>query len=194
MTRQGRTLVLIAVVSLAGVTALAALARHYARLTGGAPAPVAASTGSASPQPAGTAPVEGATGAQAQVGGPETAVAQDPAARLVDGFIEVRRVVKAVMDEHPHAFRSFHGELRGTHQGKVKSYNDVLFALRSGKEKAFVSAGITKQEYARVRQAWRARSSASEPADPELARALDAREADLAAVSLGDYEELDFDF
>jgi hypothetical protein len=185
LTRQSRTLLLLAVVAVLGLTALAMMAQRYGRIASQRvpPAGPAIEAPKALPQPMPAPdlqpPVE------------ERATSDGLAQRQVQAFLSVREAIQGIMDKHPAAMRSMLAELEGrTGTGKVKMHPEAILGLRTAKEKALASAGISREVYDRVREAYRARIEGRPAPDPALDAALSQRAVE--AASLGSYERLDF--
>jgi hypothetical protein len=108
-----------------------------------------------------------------------TAGGVDPtvrAIRLVDGYLAARAASQAVVRSYP--------ETIGTDAAVAATY-------RLERSNALAAHGMTYEDYAEVRAAWRAFSSGGFVDDPALAAVLRARRAQLEAAGLGPVEALD---
>jgi hypothetical protein len=103
--------------------------------------------------------------------------ASSRAARLVDGYLAARRAAKAVVARYPGAG----AELPA----------DGENAYRKERFDAFSAHGMTFEDYAVVRTAWRTYRRGGPVSDPALVAAFEARRGDLDEASLGPVESLD---
>lgn len=99
------------------------------------------------------------------------------AARKVGGFLAARNAVRAVDARYP---------------GGVRDNPEAVRTLRNERYAACAAHGMTLQDYAAVRDAWRAMRSNAPVADSYLANALRAQPAALTDAALRpDLDELD---
>jgi hypothetical protein len=200
-------LLTLAVTAIVGVVALGLLANRYAKLQQplrsvaevlaepdpqprmetpvGADEPAAAGEPASSvPDPPAAAPPAGAAPPSAEAG---------PDLTLVDRFLPVRRYVKTYLAEHPFAARQFELEFRSLlrTEDRKPTFPERLVELKTGRGRALLEAGMTEQEYRRIRDAFRAWHDGSKDVDPGLAGAFEKRRAELEAVHLGILEPLD---
>jgi len=103
--------------------------------------------------------------------------ASSRAARLVDGYLAAREAVKAVVARYPGA------------AGGLPA--DAADAYRSARFDAFSAHGMTYEDYAVVRKAWRTYRVGGPVNDAALVAALEARRVALDAASLGPVEAVD---
>ena len=170
MTRQTRILIGLGVIAAAGIGGLMVVANQYKKRLG-----------------------EPAAAAAPAAPGDEDATAR--AARLVDGFIAGRRAAKAVIERYPMKIKQLtavvtkdFSEVKGQRMG---SNIDAAGAYRVERYNAVTAHGMTFEDYARVRAAWRAWKDGKPVDDPALAAALEAKRAALEDVSLGPAEPFD---
>ena len=107
-------------------------------------------------------------------GGQDAAVR---AIRLVDGYLAARRAAKTVVDRYP-----------GTAEQPT---DDAAAAFRTERWNAFTARGLTYDDYASVRAAWRTFHAGGVVDDQALVAVFRARRAELEAASLGPAEPLD---
>ena len=174
MTRQTRILIAVAAIAAAGVGGLVVVANQYKKRLG----EPGAFAGAASP---------------ATPAGSEDASAR--AARFVDGFIAGRRAAQAVIERYPVKIKQLtavvtkdFSEVKGQRMG---SNIDAAGAYRVERYNAVTAHGMTSEDYATVRAAWRAWKDGKPVDDPALAAALEAKRSELATVSLGGAEPFD---
>jgi hypothetical protein len=108
-----------------------------------------------------------------------TAGGEDPTARAVrhvDGYLAARAASQAVVRSHPGTI--------GTDAGVAGTY-------RLERSNALAAHGMTYENYAEVRAAWRAFSGGGFVDDLALIEVLRARRAQLEAAGLGPVEALD---
>ena len=202
MTRQTRTLVIVAAIALVGLVSLGALARRYSQMTPTksvadlAPGPISnAMTRFNPPEPVPPPAEPGpATEDPAAVSGQEPpAAAEDPSGRLVDAFAGVRADVQAFHKQRPYLAQLWLEEFKGnvSEPAKMKNFQKLV-AFRTAKEKALIREGIDLETYNRVRENYRAWLANTPTPDPALGAALESRRARLEEVSLGAYEPIDF--
>jgi hypothetical protein len=103
--------------------------------------------------------------------------ASSRAARLVDGYLAARDAVKGVIAQSPDL--------------SVDLPADAKDAYRRSRFEAFSAHGMTYEDYAVVRTAWRIYRAGGSVNDPALLAALRAKRAALAAASLGPVEAVD---
>ena len=129
---------------------------------------------------------------------PGSADAEDAsvhAVRLVDGFLAAREAAKAVVARYPGKIKQLTAVLTGDFgevQGQKMSANaDATSAYRIERFNAFAAHGMTYEDYAAVREAWRAFRAGKSLNDPALVAALQARAKALEDAALGPIEALD---
>jgi len=161
MSQQSRILLIVAVFAIAGVSALAFLADRYAKALGGragdAQAPVA---GSVSPD---------ANDA------PQPRWKREATARAlvqVDGFIGVRKRIRAEIDRHG-------GQLGGRAD------------FTTARTRALAESGMDPAVYTKVRGMFRTWRIGRLDGTSVMATAFEQRREQLAILDLGSYEELD---
>lgn len=91
------------------------------------------------------------------------------AGRRLDGFLAARQAVRAV---------------DARYSGGVRDNPEAMRALRNERYAAFTAHGMTLQDYAAVREAWRAARSGAPVADPYLANAFRTKPAALTDAAL----------
>jgi len=99
------------------------------------------------------------------------------ALRLVDGFVAARAAEKAVVARDPDTIRQLSA-------GAASAY-------RSERGRALSAHGMTYEEYAAVRAAWRRWKTGKIVTEPGLAAAFRAREGALGDAEMGAIEPLD---
>lgn len=113
----------------------------------------------------------------------------------VDGFIAVRKAMKAVMDGRPGGMARMRAELGGdleaAKNAPPRADLTLLLEIASARRNAQETAGIDDGTYDRVLKAYLARKAGKPPADAAVAAALDARKDALQAADLGDYAFFD---
>jgi len=167
MTRQTRLVSVLFVISGVGVSGLMMVANQYRKALAGAVLS------------------QGVTAESAP----------DRARRLVDGFLAARRAVSLVIVREPAGVRRLTAAVTGdaaAAEGPVTAAGaDVSNAYREQRMNAFVSHGLSYDDYAFVRRAWRSWRLGAPVNDPALAAAFEARRDELATASLGPAEALD---
>jgi len=98
------------------------------------------------------------------------------AARLVDGYIAARQAVKAVVAKYP---------------GGIQNSSAGADAYRGERQSELAAHGMTDEDYAAVRAAWRTFRSGGVVDDPALVAAFTARRAALDDAALGSAESFD---
>lgn len=201
MKTQTRTLVAAAAIVLAGVSALLWVAGRY-RTMGRpvqSPAAVAAPPREAStptspaaplpPQAAGSGVVSDRAGEAAG----SSAVSPD-LLREVDAFIAARKRAKEVIEAHPLAFKSLRREATGEKAPSqhVKMFNNQILKYRVRRDGPLAEAGVSRERYAVIRDAYREWIAGRASPDAALGAALELRRKELEAVSLGEHEPVDF--
>ena len=112
--------------------------------------------------------------APGSVGGGDDSVR---AVRLVDGYLAARTAAKAVVEHYP---------------GKIEQPTaDVTSTYRIERFNAFTAHGMTYEDYASVRTAWRTFRAGGLVDDPALVAAFQARQEALENAGLGPVEALD---
>ena len=109
-----------------------------------------------------------------------SAPAEDPsvrALRLVDGFLAAREAVKAVVAADP-------VQMKELSAGATSAY-------RAGRANAIAAHGMTEEDYAAVRLAWRKFLAGKPCNDPALLSVFEARRSALEGASLGPLEAVD---
>lgn len=187
MTRETRLIVTLVAVSVAGITLLAIVADQYRKRlpqpAAGAPASAPAQEPAAGLRPDLAAPPDGS----------ETPSAR--AARLVDGFLAARVAAQGVAERYPTKMKQVVAavtkDFTGV-EGKRMGYGlDVISAYKIDRYNAFTAHGMTFDDYAAVRTAWRAWSAGQPVADDALARAFEAKRGDAEKAGEGLNEAFD---
>jgi type II secretory pathway pseudopilin PulG len=145
MSRESRLVVVLAVISILGVTGLTVMASQYRKSL---------------------AKLDGRRGG--------TTDASARAVRLVDGYLAARRAAKGVVERYP-----------------VSGNADTSGVYRLERSNAFAAHGMTYEDYASVREAWRTYRSGGLLNDPALVAVFRARRGELEAAGLGPVEPLD---
>ena len=101
--------------------------------------------------------------------------------RLVDGYLAARSAVKAVMA----------GDFSEVAGQKMSGNADGSSTYRIERRNAFTAHGMTYEDYAAVRAAWRNYRSGVAVNDAALVAAFRARRAQLENANLGPIEALD---
>ena len=99
------------------------------------------------------------------------------AVRLVDGYLAARRAAKAVVESHPASVMTGNADTTGVY--RIERFN------------AFTAHGMSYEDYASVRAAWRTYRAGGVVDDPALVAAFRARRGELDAAGLGPVEPLD---
>jgi hypothetical protein len=110
---------------------------------------------------------------------PGAAAAVSDSARWVDGFLAARSAVKSVASK-----------VRGGVDG-MRSDPEAMSSYRIERFNAFTARGMSYDDYAAVRAAWRAFRDGRFTGDPGLAAAFQARRGELDEAWLGPLEEVD---
>ena len=113
------------------------------------------------------------SGAQSSAG----RTTSERAIRLVEGYLAGRRAAKAVVEHHPEPLDQL-------------SANTVA-AFRTERGNAFTARGLSYEDYAFVRAAWRTFRAGGIVDDQVLVAVFQARREELEAASLGPAEGLD---
>ena len=170
VTRQTRILIALGVIAAAGVGGLVVVANQYKKRLGEPPA-------------------------VASAGAPTSDDAAARAARFVDGFIAGRRAAQGVIERYPVKIKQLtaivtkdFSEVQGQRMG---SNIDAAGAYRVERYNAVTAHGMTSEDYATVRTAWRAWKDGKPVDDRALAAALEAKRQELETVSLGPNEPFD---
>lgn len=95
------------------------------------------------------------------------------AARLVNGYLAARDAAKAVVGRYP---------------GEV---DRMASAYRVERSKALAAYGMTYEDYAAVRAAWRTYRTGGHVNDPALVAAFQSRSSALEGATLGQAESVD---
>ncbi len=103
--------------------------------------------------------------------------APEPAVRLVDGFLAARRSAKAVVARYPVEIKELTAE--------------ATLAYRAARRNAFAAHRMSYEDYASVREAWRAFRAGKPMSDPALLAAFESRRSALDDASLGPIEAVD---
>ena len=129
---------------------------------------------------------------------PGTAAGEDAsvhAVRLVDGYLAAREAAQAVVERYPGKIKQLTAVVTGDFtevQGQRMSANaDTSSAYRIERFNAFTAHGMTYEDYAAVRAAWRTFRAGELVSDPALVAAFQARRAALEDAGLGPVEALD---
>lgn len=195
MQRQTRTLILIAVIALVGVTALAMLAGRYRRMAPSKSVHDLPLPAEPAPEPAPEA--QAAPEAPAEAAAPAPAPAEADTAKIaaeVEAFREARCGMKGVMDRLPIKTETIYREATNTTQGmdRVPMNPQLIIELRITRMKPLDAAGISGARYGRIREAYRRWKAATpSPEDAPYGAEFDRRKADLDPCDLGKYEIID---
>ena len=166
MSRESRLLVILAVMTAIGVSGLMLVANQYRKTL--------ANTVSGT-----------AAGEDASV----------HAVRLVDGYLAAREAAQAVVERYPGKIEQLTAVVTGDFsevQGQRMSSNaDTTSAYRIERFNAFTAQGMTYEDYALVRAAWRTFRAGGVVSDLALVAAFQARRAELEDAGLGPVEALD---
>ena len=166
MSRESRLVVILAVIAAIGVSGLMLVANQYRK---------------ALPN---TVP--------GRAGGEDGSV---QAVRLVGGYLAAREAVKAVVERYPGKIRQLTAVVTGDFSevaGQRMSANaDTTSAYRIERFNAFTAQGMTYEDYALVRAAWRTFRAGGVVSDLALVAAFQARRAELEDAGLGPVEALD---
>lgn len=189
MTRQTRLIVVLLVLSIVGVGSLSFMASQYRkRLRAAPPADSPASASASSTSAKGLRPDLPAS--------PDTAGgnAASPS-RRVDCFLAARNAARGVCERYPVKAREVTAALTGDFTGvagkRAGANLDVISSYKIERMQAFTACGMTFDDYAAVRAAWRLWKSGGRPDDRALADALDAAKDRAAKADLGEFEPLD---
>jgi hypothetical protein len=166
MTRESRLLLTVVVMSGLGVAGLMLVANQYRRAL--------------------TTTVRG------KAGGEEASIR---AIRLVDGYLAARTAAKAVIERYPVKIKQLTAVVTGDFSEvagqRMSSNADTSSAYRIDRWNAFTAHGMTYEDYAAVRAAWRLYRSGGTVDDPALAAVFKARRGQLESADLGQVEALD---
>lgn len=183
MSRETRLIVTLVALSAVGVGALAFMADQYKkRLTprgGPVPAPATATAGTLRPDVPGASPDEDAAAR---------------ATRLVSGFLAARQAAQGVCARQPEKVAKVAAAVTGNFEGvegrRMGLGIDVIATYRIERFNGFAAFGMSYDDYAAARSAWRT-WSAGGPVEAPLAAAFEAERNEAAKAGLGPYEALD---
>ena len=117
------------------------------------------------------------------------------AIRLVDGYLAARAAAKAVVEKYPVKIKQLTAVVTGDFSEvagqRMSSNADASSTYRIDRWNAFTAHGMTYEDYAAVRAAWRTFRSGGVVNDPALVAAFQARRAQLEDAGLGPVEALD---
>lgn len=194
-----RTVLILGILALVGLSALGWLAQRYRSMVPESAEVSSEPTGAAPAAPAG--PPDPALDSP-EVASPEVASAEPPAPfppspealALVDRFLEVRSAVREALDKYPYSKKVLAAEIEDekTPFEKVPMSMDAMAEIRIRRGVALERSGLSAADYDRVRTAWTRLRDGKGAIDPDLRRALEAKRGALDAVDLGRLEELDY--
>lgn len=194
-----RTVLILGILALVGLSALGWLAQRYRSMvpepaeTPSAPE-AAPQTAPADPPAPGIVTPEDPGGEGPSAEPPPPSGPSAGALALVERFVEVRSAVRETLDKYPYAKKVLAAELddEQTAFGKVPMSIDAMAKIRIGRGVALEKSGMSAAEYERVRTAWTRLREGNGEIDDDLRRALEAKREALEAVDLGRLEELDY--
>jgi len=164
MTRETRLIVILAGVGLAGVVSLAFMANQYKKRL----------------------PASFATAAHPSA---------SRAARQVDGFLAARAAARGVAAKQGTKLAAVAaavtGDVKDVEGQRIGPGLDVIADYRIERYNAFHAHGMSYDDYAATRAAWRAWKGSEPGTDPELAAELDRRRDEARGADLGDLEAFD---
>jgi len=165
VNRQTRIVVTLAAVAAAGVGGLLVLSSQYRKRLDASPV----------------------AGAQGEAG------ARAP--RLVDGFIAGRLAVKKVIERYPKKMKQLNaiatGDFSEVQGQRMGSNVDAAGAYRVERYNALTAHGMTFEDYATVRTAWRSWKDGKQVEDADLVAAFEAKRKELDGAALGEFEAFD---
>lgn len=205
MTRQTRTLVVIVVIALAGVTTLAWMAQRYKTMVPQksvrdldvaprpAPVPPPSPVEPEIPPPVEAAPEKQEALVKAQATAEPAAGADEASARDVELFLEVRRALREVVDASPRAVAQLAKDLdEGVEVDKRVPLNMAfLQKYRLRRHAKLEELGLSPERYAAIREGYLSWKAGGARGNSGLSAALEARRADLESVDLGPAERFD---
>jgi len=166
MTRESRLLVIVAVMAAIGVSGLMLVANQYRKTL------------------ANTVPGT-AAGEEATV----------RAVRFVDGYLAAREAAQAVVEKYPEKIKKLTAVVTGDFSEvagqRMSSNAETSSTYRIDRWNAFTAHGMTYEDYAAVRAAWRAYRVGGVVDDPALVAVFQARRVQLEEADLGPVEALD---
>ena len=117
------------------------------------------------------------------------------AVRFVDGYLAARAAAKAVVEKYPGKIKQLTAVVTGDFSEvagqRMSSNADTSSTYRIDRWNAFTAHGMTYEDYAAVRAAWRAYRVGGVVDDPALVAAFQARRVQLEEADLGPVEALD---
>lgn len=209
MTRQGRTVLVMTIIGVAGVAVLAVLASRYGTLLGqprggyralpgpsaeapaqeGSPRPEAVPGAPGSPRPPlSEAPASGSTaGVKPGAADPETL-------RQLDGFANARAEIRLIVEKGygPITPRPSPGPIKHAVVIEDSYMINSLVTIRLARDAALKKAGLDMARYAQIRAAYRDWIEGKPVADSGLAAAFEQRKEQMIAADLGGYDPFDF--
>ena len=207
MERQTRTLITMGVIAAVGLAALTMLAGRYRKLVPATPTksvadlpaapdlPDPAAAATASPPPLASPPAEAGSAAPKDAGATKGSSASSIDTD-VSSFIAARLALLGVIRSKPLQMESLYREMTGNTQGmfQVKMYPQLIGSMRSARSRALQISGLRWERYQAIRDAYKSWKGGDPGAGGamEIAAAFERRKADLAAVDLGKFEELDY--
>ena len=117
------------------------------------------------------------------------------AVRLVGGYLAARQAAQAVVARYPEKIKQLTAVVTGDFTEvagqRMSSDAEATSAYRIERFNAFSALGMTYDDYASVRSAWRSFRAGGLVNDPALVAALRARRTELEDAGLGPVEALD---
>ncbi len=194
-----RTVLILGILALVGLSALGWLAQRYRSMV---PEPAEVPPAPAIVPPPASADPPAPAIATPEVPSGEAVSAEPPpppgpspeALALVERFVEVRSAVREALVRNPYSKKVLAAELEDeqTPFAKVPLSIDAMAEIRVRRGVALETSGLSAADYERVRTAWTRLRDGEGEIEADLRRALEAKRGALEAVDLGRLEELDY--
>ena len=169
MSRQGRTVVVIGIIAVAGIGLLALLANRYGGLLS------KGETAAALEKDAGGGTGEGLD-------------------RELDVFLAARREIRRNLEAEygPIEPRRERGKVRHANAVQDQAMFRALVGIRLARDEKLAAAGIPAERYAAIRQAYRLWMDGKKAQDAVLEAAFDRRADEMLTADLAGYEPFDY--
>jgi hypothetical protein len=207
MTRQSRTILIMAVMSVVAVAVLVILARRYGRLFPSRGPEFRTLPASAAPSSEPTPPTDPQFPSEVfgiesppPVNSPTPAAAAptpkpaDEGVSEVDGFFAARRAIKDVVEQNygPVKARKEHAPVPHARLMEDTYLMSIALEIRKRRDKALESAKMPLRRYKVFRDAYHEWIEGRPPKDAAIGAAFDGRRAEADTFDLGPYDPLDF--